>query len=281
MLLRRDPRPFRTAAEPIAADGSYLPVSYWQETLTIAPGAPLEGETSCDVAILGGGFTGLSCALELKRARPDLDIVLLEQAVVGHGASGRNGGFAMPLLGWDLTDLARKRGESQARDGYRLMYDAVAHVQRIVSEESIACDLEATGYLLIATCAKRDAAVRHEAELGRRLGFDHQYLTAAEVREHIQSASFRSGVYDPHPCILNPFKLARGLKAAAQRRGVRVYEQTPLVELRDEDPVSIHTPRGRVRARTAILALNGYSGGLGFLTPPSCLCTPISCSPRR
>lgn len=267
MLLRYDERPFRTAAEPFGPDGGYRPVSFWQETVAIQPGEPLVGESACDVAILGGGFTGLSCALELKRARPELDVALLEKAVVGHGASGRNGGFAMPLLGWDLTDLVHKRGEAEAQAAYRLMYQAVEHVKRLAADEQIDCDLEATGYLLIATCAKREAAVRKEAELGRKLGFDHRHLTPAEVRQHIQSDSFRSGVFDPHPCVVNPAKLARGLKTAVERRGVRVYERTPLVELRDDDQVDIRTPQGGLRARSAIVALNGYGGALGFLAP--------------
>lgn len=267
MRLQRDVRHFGGAAAPLDERGAYRPVSYWQETVAITPGDPLKGDTTCDVAILGGGFTGLSCARELKRAKPDLDVVLLEQAVVGHGASGRNGGFAMPLLGWDLTDLVHKRGEAEARSAYRLMYAAVDHVKRLADEEQIACDLESTGYLLIATCAKRDAAVRREAELGQKLGFDHCWLSPDEVRAHIRSESFRSGVYDPHPCVLNPAKLARGMKAAIERLGARVYEQTPLVELTDDDPVRIRTPGGTVRARTAILALNGYGGALGFLRP--------------
>lgn len=265
MRLVLDDRPFATTAPPVTAGGAYQPVSFWQETIQVEPGAPLAERTNCDVAIVGGGFSGLSTAYELKRARPDLDIVLLERAVVGHGASGRNGGFAMPLIGWDLTDAVKKLGRDGGQRAYRLMYEAVKHLQRVVDEEQIACDLEATGYLLISTAPKRDAHIRHEADLGRALGFDHELLEGDALAEHIQSDSFRIGVYDPHPVILNPAKLARGLKQAVERLGVRVYEQTPITELSDGESVTINTPRGGVTAKTAVLALNGYGASLGFM----------------
>lgn len=163
MHLKRDDRPFQSVA-PAVRDGRYQPVSYWHETVDIVPGEPLREALSCDVAIVGGGFTGLSIAYHLKRFHPSLDVVLLEQGVVGHGASGRNGGFAMPLLGWDLLDAVKKLGEAEAGKAYRLMYAAVDHVKAVVREHAIDCDLEATGYLLLHTCAAREKRARKELE---------------------------------------------------------------------------------------------------------------------
>jgi glycine/D-amino acid oxidase-like deaminating enzyme len=265
MHLAADETPFRTVSPAVNASGAYQPVSFWQETIAVAPGNPLAGDTACDVAIIGGGFTGLSTAYELKRAAPDLDVVLLERSVIGHGASGRNGGFAMPLIGWDLTDAVRKLGGDGAKRAYQLMYDAVAHTKRMITENHIDCDLESTGYLLISTTTRRDGHIRHEVELGRRLGFDHQLLEKPELEEHIHSDSFRLGAYDPHPLIINPFKLARGLKGLVEKTGVRVYEQSPLLELSEGNPVRIRTSQAEVRARAVLLAVNGYGAGLGFL----------------
>ena len=108
-------------------------------------------------------------------------------------------------------------------------------------------------------------ALQREAALAGRLGFDHRWIEGDELHGHIHSDSFRGGVFDPHPLILNPARLARGLKSAVERLGVRVYEQTPLEELCDGEPLRVRTSRGSVRARVAVLAANGYSGALGFM----------------
>ena len=265
MHLRANNDPFRTVEPAISPSGQYQPVSFWQQTVDITPGEPLQGQTSCDVAIIGGGFTGLSIARELKRAAADLDVVLLERDVVGHGASGRNGGFAMPLLGWDLTDAAHKLGEERAGEAYRLMYDAVDHLKRTVAEEEIDCDLESTGYLLLATCDSAEPRLQQDAQLGERLGFDYQWLDAAAVEAHVKSDAFRGGVYDPRPAIVNPAKLARGLKRSAEKSGVRIYERSGLVELVDGEPARIRTPSGEVQAKVVVLAVNGYGAALGFM----------------
>lgn len=265
MYLKSNEAPYQTVAPPTERNGQYRPVSFWQETVTLTPGEPLQRERVCDVAIVGGGFTGLSVAHELKAAAPDLDVVVLERAVVGHGASGRNGGFAMPLLGWDLTHAARRLGEVGAGLAYRLMYDAIEHLQETVRQHEIDCDLEATGYLLLATCPARERHLRAEAALAERLGFEQQWIGKALVQEHIRSDAFTGGLLDPRPVIVNPAKLARGLKSLVERDEVEVYEQTPLVELIDDDPLVLRTPEGRVTARAVVMATNGYSGALGFM----------------
>lgn len=265
MHLRANNAPFAAVLALESRTGAPPRVGFWHETVTIAPGAPLEGDLSCDVAIVGGGFTGLSTAYELKKAAPDLDVVLLERVFVGYGASGRNGGFIMPLMGWDLTDLAHKVGEAGARDAYRLTYDAVAHTIGVIRDNRIDCDLEQTGYLLLATCPARAEHLRQELDLARRLGFDLQWLEGESLYPYIRSNAFRSGVFDPSPAVVNPAKLVRGLKSLAESVGVRVYEQTPLVELNDGRPVVLRTPRGTVRASQVVLAVNGYGPALGLM----------------
>lgn len=264
MKLRLDERPFAQILPAVDARGAYRPVSYWQETIDVAPGPPLSEDLECDVAIVGGGFTGLSAAYHLKRAHPALDVVLLEKAVVGHGASGRNGGFAMPLLGWDLARTVKAVGDERARAAYRVMYDAVRHVKDVVARHAIACDLEATGYVIINTCAARERHARAEHAAARRLGFESVWLDRDALGGYVQSPGFRSGIFDPHPCVINPAKLARGLKRVVEELGVRVFEQTPITALDADRPVRVATPGGTVRAAQAVLALNGYGGALGF-----------------
>jgi hypothetical protein len=130
MNLKLNPEPFAAVAAPVSQEGRYQPVAFWQETVDIVPGPPRSGAVEADIAIVGGGFTGLSTAIHLKRFAPDLNIVLIERGVCGHGASGRNGGFAMPLIGWDLVHCVRSLGETGAAEAWRLMYRAVDHLKR-------------------------------------------------------------------------------------------------------------------------------------------------------
>lgn len=262
--LQLDRAPFSSTPNPVN-NGDYVPVSYWQESVRVTPLPALREDTQCDVAILGGGFTGLSVACELKRLAPQLDVVLLDRAVVGHGASGRNGGFAMPLLGWDLTDAAKKFGEAGAKRAYDMMYAAVEHLRNTIRQQHINCDLEETGYLLLAPSRSRVARVKHEAELGKKLGFDMQFLDTSGVREHISSEAFLAGCYDPRPFIVNPAKLSRGLFDAARGLGVRIFEQTCVESVEDGNPIRIGTPGGTVAAPQIVLALNGYGAALGFM----------------
>jgi glycine/D-amino acid oxidase-like deaminating enzyme len=265
MNLKLNPEPFAAVAAPVSQEGRYQPVAFWQETVDIVPGPPLSGAVEADIAIVGGGFTGLSTAIHLKRFAPDLNIVLIERGVCGHGASGRNGGFAMPLIGWDLVHCVRSLGETGAAEAWRLMYRAVDHLKRFVAEEGIACDLEATGYVLIASCAARERRMRREYALGHAFGFDHVWLDRRGLEDYIRCPQFRCGVFDPHPCIINPAKLARGLKSVAEQLGVQIHEQTPMTALHDGATLRLSTPGGEVRARQVLLALNGYGASVGFM----------------
>jgi len=266
MIIRADTRPFRDSPPFLADDGSYRPVSFWQETVSVRPTEPLTRDMRCDVVVLGGGYTGLSTAYELKRAAPDLDVIVLERAVVGHGASGRNGGFLMPLLGWNLCRTVRSLGRDRAAEGYRVMYDAIDYTRALIRDEGIDCDLEDVGYLLLATCDKRRRHVRQEAELGRELGFGYEYLEGDALTAHIDSDAFIAGCFDPRSSIVNPAKLARGLKDVVERAGARVFERTAVSTIEDGDPVVVTTESGgTVRARAAVVAVNGYGEALGFM----------------
>ena len=264
MDLKLNPRPYTTAQSALTADGTFQPVSYWQETIDVSPAPPLEGDETCDVAIVGAGFTGLSTAIALKQAHPELHITILERGVAGHGASGRNGGFAMPLFGWDLLTTVNKLGNDKGGQVYRLMYDAVDHLRNTIDNNAIACDPEYTGYALLSTCAAREKHLQKEYALAHELGFDHTWLKGDTLDQHIHCEHYRSGIFDPKPFVINPAKLTRGLKDLATQLGITTYEQTPLIELNDDDPATLRTPHGTLVAKRVVLALNGYASALNF-----------------
>jgi glycine/D-amino acid oxidase-like deaminating enzyme len=262
--LKFDPQPFRSVPAAVNQHGEYQPVSYWQTTVDVVPGRPLDQDLRCDVVIVGGGYSGLSVARHLKQLDPALDVIVLEHSVVGHGASGRNGGFAMPLLGWDLYQTSRTLGKPEAKRAYDMMYRAVQYVKTTIAQEAIDCDLECTGYLLVNPCESRARRAKKEMRVAHELGYQHRWLEGNELRQYIDSEKFLSGVFDPQPCIVNPAKLARGLKVAAEKLGVRIFEQTPLLELTDGDPVVIRTAGGTVRAAQVALCLNGFGAASGL-----------------
>ena len=108
--------------------------------------------------------------------------------------------------------------------------------------------------------------MRRELDVAQRLGFEHVWLEGAALDEHIRCDAFRSGLYGPRPFVANPAKLARGLKDVVDRLDVPIYEQTPLVQLVDGEPLTLRTPNGSVKAGRVVIGLNGYSGALGFQT---------------
>lgn len=265
--LALDDGPYSTASSGVTPTGDFDPVGYWHETVDVTPGEPLSSAHECDVVVIGGGYTGLSTAYELVQRAPDLDVLVLERSVVGFGASGRNGGFAMPLLGWDLVHLASKLGSERACEAASFMYDAVESLRELIDDEDLECEKEDAGYLLVNTSEKREAHTRNDHELAQSCGFEREWLEGAALDEHVRSPAFRSGTYDPAPFVVNPAKLARERKRHAEGAGVRVAERTPVVAIEESDTgVEVTTQAGSVSARRAVLAVNGYGEALGFRT---------------
>src|SRR2546423_1184409 len=126
------------AALPISRDD----VSFWVEAADEQPCAPLRGDARSEIAIVGGGVTGLSAAYHLIHERPGADIVLLESNRVGSGASGRNTGMLGPRVGGSILDLCRRYGEPEAKRLYQISLDAVDQLKALIAAEQIACDLE-------------------------------------------------------------------------------------------------------------------------------------------
>lgn len=236
--------------------------SYWLGLDAYEPGPPLHGEMDADVAIIGGGFTGLWAAYHLLKADPGLTVVVLEGSAVGYGASGRNGGFAMALVHRSLQALVDNLGHERAQAVHHAAEEAVHTLQRVCTEEKIDADLMPNGLLTVSNTPLQDEHIRREAKVAAELGIEGiRLLDRDEIQARVHSKTFRGALEEDAGVLVNPARLVRGLKEAVIRAGGRVFEQTAMEELSQSgDEVIVRTPGGSVRARRAILAANAYSG---------------------
>ena len=243
------------------SDPSFTKKSWWMTTRDYRPGPPLAGDLEVDVAIIGGGFTGLSTAHFLDRASPGMRIAVLESEIIGFGASGRNGGFNMTLFGLTMAITAARFGKQRTREAQLYMERAVDGLRDLVDELKLDCDYEHPGFLRVATSKKYESRILHEIELAHSLGLTGiEWLDAAQVAERVQSPQYLGAWWEPRCGILNPAKLAWAWRDELARRGVGLHERTPVLEItRDGGRLSLKTPTGRVRADKLVLATNAWS----------------------
>jgi glycine/D-amino acid oxidase-like deaminating enzyme len=225
--------------------------------------APLKGSQRADVAILGGGYAGMSSAYNLIRRFPNKRIVLLEGACCGYGASGRNGGFADPGMP-GLDTVYDEAGPSAARAYYDATYLGARQIRDFVVEHGIDCDLERNGNIALATEEEHVPALEAKQRRYREMGLEAELLDTEAVRRAVASERFVGGLRLPHHAILNPAKLARGIKRVIESLGVEVFERSKVMRITPGDPVHIETEFGELRAANAVVALNGYAPKLGL-----------------
>ncbi|MCS6844844.1 MAG: FAD-binding oxidoreductase [Caldilineales bacterium] len=235
--------------------------SYWLEVAgpyTESP--PLETSIEVDVAVVGGGYSGLSAAFYLKQAEPGLRVALLEQEVIGYGASGRNAGFAMTLFGLTMETTKLRFGEAAVREAQQYMDRAVEHVGELVRTHGLQCDYERTGLITVAISEAGKRRLMREVELANRLGFSAiRWIEQDAVRSLVNSPTYLGARVEDNCALVNPAKLAWEMKRLCLAAGVEVYERTPVQSVQSGRRVALVTPRGVVNADKAILATNAYS----------------------
>jgi glycine/D-amino acid oxidase-like deaminating enzyme len=234
------------------------PSLWWDGLERDAAEPPLETDTTADIAIVGGGYTGLWTAYFLKQIRPDVDVVLVEAKHIGHGASGRNGGWLMGAL--EGCDAFVDDSGTLPATARQQLTQLVSRAGEILANESIDCDFHHGGCVM--------AAARHDAQVARAkkflagfqaLGFgedDYRWLTPSELRDRIQVANPGGAVFTPHVARIQPAKLVTGLARVAKSLGVRVFEHTRAHAI---DSGVIHCDRGTIRAEQIVIATEGYS----------------------
>ena len=238
--------------------------SWWlREALADDPGEPappLRGDLTADVVILGGGYTGMWTALQLKELDPGIDIAILEADIVGGGASGRNGGFVNSFWG-DLEYLARHFGDRAAVALCEAGEESVKAIGRFASDEGIDAWYRADGEYVVAASEEQIGRWADGVITADRLGVSEhfQVLSAEELRERISSPVFRGALYRKVGATVHPGRLARGMRRVLLERGVRIYEDTPVTRFGAGDPARAETPGGTVRAGAAVVALNAWA----------------------
>ncbi|MEU3775650.1 FAD-dependent oxidoreductase [Streptomyces sp. NPDC032472] len=237
-----------------------LPVSYWLDD----PGRPdpqpaLTSDEACDLLVIGGGYSGLWTALIAKERDPARDVVLIESKEAGWAASGRNGGFCAASLTHGFANgLARWPGELAKLE--ELGARNLDEIEAAVARYGIDCDFERTGEIDVATEPHQVEELRELHEEAERLGLagGMRWLDRDELRAEVDSPTFLAGLWDTDGvAMLNPAKLAWGLKQACLGLGVRIYENTRGLSLASSGAgMAVRTPYGRIFARRVALGTN-------------------------
>ena len=245
------------------------PAVFWlDDPRAPQPEPRLESRIECDLAIVGAGFTGLWSALLARRRNPALDIVVLEARRSAAAASGRNGGFCDASLTHGFANgVSRFSAEIDTLD--RLGLQNLDAIESTVREHDIDCDFERTGMLDMATASWQYAELVEAAEAMRAHGYRVDTLDADAVRAQVASPSYRGGLWThDRTAIINPAKLAWGLRRLCLDAGVRLHENTAVVRLDAEtERIRLTTDHGSVIARRVALATNADRPLLARLRP--------------
>lgn len=220
----------------------------------------MKGDLTCDVLIVGGGFTGISAALAC--AERGYDVILLEAETIGFGASGRNGGQLIPGLRWSMREMEAEFGKDRARSIFDVAYQARDRVWDRVGRHAIACDLK-SGHLEAAIKPAHFTDMRREADwLSRHYGHDMEIIPPGAMGHHILSPAYHGGLFDPQGGHFHPLNYVLGLAAAAEQAGARIYETSRVTRLSQNGGVTATLDKATVRARWGLLATDSWTAEL-------------------
>ncbi len=253
--------------DPIFADGPGTglahPDSWWVHTAGPLPpdDGPAPAALDTEVAVIGGGYTGLSTALHL--ARRGRRVVVLEANRPGWGCSGRNGGFARMAFGrLSFGDMVGRFGLPAAKVLFRQAMASLDNVRQMIHDGGIDCEASEAGHLKIAPKPGRAAALQAEARLMQReLDYPAEFIDARTLqRDHLGGAQSHGALRVPDALALHPLKLAAGVLRMARGAGATVYSASPVVGWRKEGATHVlSTPHGTVRAAHVVVGTNGYT----------------------
>ena len=246
-------------------EGLPLPDSYWADTAGLQPedDGILQDDRDADVVVIGGGYTGLSCAYHLAKNYGS-DVVVLEANVPGWGCSGRNGGCVRPGIGRVPLRQWQKRWGA---DGAKALFDqqlaALGTVRNLISDGNIECDLQPTGLLRVAHHPDKISGLEADhALMTQTFGYGAELLSADDIAaNHFRGDEAFGALKFPDGFGLHPLKLAHGVLEMARQAGAAVHRASPVTGWRtDGDAYVVATPQARIRVRHVVIATNGYTG---------------------
>ncbi|MFI6909327.1 NAD(P)/FAD-dependent oxidoreductase [Nonomuraea sp. NPDC050394] len=248
------------ARVPLSEDFVNGEVSFWYRSSGVPePGPRLDGDLRADVVIVGAGLTGLWTAYYLKKARPALDVVVLEQEFAGFGASGRNGGWLTGALAGSHGRYARTHGEDAARALQREMYATIDEVIAVCAKEDVDAGIVKGGELTVARTSAQAGRLRELVADARATGLREEDLRVVDPADHLRVAGAVGAVWTPHCARIQPAKLVRGLARVVRDLGVRVFERTPVTSILPHRAI---TPYGTAEADHVIRATEGFTSQL-------------------
>ncbi len=242
---------------PVPATGPAR--SFWLQDAGAGPVTePLQRDETADVAIVGGGYTGLWTALRLKEKQPDLRIVVLEADCCGAGASGRNGGQVHSWFA-EIDLLTSVVGQAEALELCRATSDAIDELQDLQSTGTIDMDLRLDGWLWTASSKAQEGAWQKALEMTKACGEERfALLTAEEIARRTGSRASYMGIAETRAGTVQPAKLALGLRRLALSRGVIIHEKTAVTAIEPGETCTLRTPQGSLRAGRVVLAANAW-----------------------
>ena len=233
-------------------------VPLWRESPAVGRRRALDSHVHADVAIVGGGFTGLWAAYFLLQADPALNVVVCEREYVGFGASGRNGGWASSIFPVSLARVAKLYSHQAALDLQAAMNETVRSIGQVVSDEGIDCEYTRSGFLSLARSKAQLTRAQATVRGSEQFGLPQQWnlLGAEEARELVDADGVQGAIFTEHCALLQPDKLVQGLSRWIEDHGATIYEDTAIEQI---DAGLVRSERGSVTADVVIRATEAFT----------------------
>lgn len=230
---------------------------FWASTIPETPPcASLSADTTCDLAIVGGGFTGLWSALKARERHPDATILVLDGKRCGQDASGRNGGFCAPSISHGVSN-ALERHHNEAETLIRLGQENLNEYAQDLDRYEMDAGFSRCGKLNVAATPWQAAGLQSMARNYDRFGIDYNILSGEALAEKLDSPVYDTGLFEPNYALVNPAKTVSELRRVCLAQGITICEHSKVDRLsRDGAFMQLRTPQAHVRARQVILATN-------------------------
>jgi gamma-glutamylputrescine oxidase len=234
--------------------------SLWiAQTPDYQPNPPLCENIDVDVAIIGGGFTGVSTAYHFSQRYPEKRVALLEARTLANGASGRNGGL---MLNW-LAVTGDYGPEMTARI-YQTTSAGIQTIEAIIERHQLPVSYRKDGTLTVYTSPQRAEAAHEEVEYYQSLGIPERFFDSTELAQHLRLQGVYGAVFDPNSGQINGAQWVRSLSPVLLKQGVEIYENTPVLKICEGSTITLSTPDAEIHAKAIVLATNGYTSKLGY-----------------